>query len=123
MPGFCAGIRDVLYRLGITEKYRGFFYISYAVCLTIQQPERLLLITKWLYPDIAKQYDTNWFNVERNIRTCVSIAWNISPDELFPIAMHPLKRKPSNSNFISILANYLCPPTNSTESKKLPFTT
>ena len=34
-----------------------------------EEPERLLLVTKWLYPDVAKQYGTNWKAVERDIRT------------------------------------------------------
>ena len=61
-------VRDLLYCLGVTEKYVGFPHTLYAVRLSIQQPERLMLVTKWLYPDVAKQYHTSWQNVEKNIR-------------------------------------------------------
>ena len=45
-----AAVYDLLYRLGITANYTGFFHSAYAVCLVLEQPERLLLVTKWLYP-------------------------------------------------------------------------
>lgn len=98
-------IYDLLYSLGVTANYSGFFHTSYAVYLTIQQPERLLLITKWLYPDVARQYHTTWTAVERNIRTVVSVAWKFYPDTLRFIAKYPLDQKPSNSRFILILAH------------------
>ena len=58
----------MLCRLGATANYRGFSYTAYAVLLCVQQQDRLLLVTKWLYPDVAKRYGTNWKAVERNIR-------------------------------------------------------
>ena len=46
-------IYDLLYRLGARGNYTGFFQTAYAVYLAVQQPERLLLVTKWLYPAVA----------------------------------------------------------------------
>ena len=100
-------IHDVLYSLGVTEKYVGFFHTSYAVYLTVQQPERLLFITKWLYPDVARRYSTNWRNVERSIRTVIRVAWILRPELLSHIAGYTLGSKPSNTQFISALAAYL----------------
>ena len=65
----------LLYRLGVTANYKVFFHTAYAVSLCLQQQERLQLVTKWLYPDVAKRYGTNWKAVERNIRTISSVAW------------------------------------------------
>ena len=59
----------LLHRLGATANYTGFSYLVRALQLCAEEPERLLLVTKWLYPDVAKQYGTNWKAVERNIRT------------------------------------------------------
>ena len=101
------GVHNLLYSLGITGKYVGFSHTSYAVFLTFYQPERLLLITKWLYPDIAKHYNTSWKNVERSIRTVASIAWELRPDVLCSMAMRSLDRRPTNSSFIFILADRL----------------
>lgn len=47
-------IYDLLYRLGVTANYTGFFHTAYAVSLCIGRPDRLLLVTKWLYPEVAK---------------------------------------------------------------------
>ncbi|MCI9479680.1 MAG: hypothetical protein HFI21_11815 [Lachnospiraceae bacterium] len=62
-------IYDLLYSLGVTANYTGFFHMASAIALCREQPGRLLLVTKCLYPEVAKQYNTNWKAVERNIRT------------------------------------------------------
>ena len=51
-------IYDVLYRLGITANYRGFFHTVFAVYLAAEQPERLMLVTKWLYPEVGRRYQS-----------------------------------------------------------------
>lgn len=103
-------IYDLLYSLGADAGYAGFFHTSYAVYLVIQQPERLLLVTKWLYPDVARHYHTSWYAVERNIRTLARVAWMRCPNKLSRIAGYDLDRVPSNTRFISMLAAYLQPP-------------
>lgn len=105
-------IYRLLYRLGITANYVGFFHVSYAVYLAVCQPERLLLVTKHLYPDVAKRYGTTWQCVERNIRTVRNIAWESRPTLLEELARRPLTQKPSVSSFLSILVSYFV-----TESK------
>ena len=85
---FSCCISDLLYSLGITAKYVGFFHATYAVHPVIQEPERLLLITKCLYPEIAKHYHTDRRNVERAIRSVAAIAWELCPDKLSYIAKH-----------------------------------
>ena len=82
-------------------------YSSYAIYLVIQQPERRLLITKLLYPDIARHYHTTCCNVERGIRTVVEVAWELRPNKLACIAKRDLDHRPSNSQFITILANHI----------------
>lgn len=102
-----AEIYNTLYRLGITAKYRGFFHASYAVSLVVRQPERLLMVTKWLYPEVAKQYRTNWGCVERNIRTIAELAWRNNRAYLEELAHVPLNKKPTPSQFLGILAGYI----------------
>ena len=100
-------IQDLLYHLGITAKYSGFSYTSCALNLTVRQPERLLLITKWLYPDVGKLCHTDWRNVERGIRASVNIAWELRPAQLAAISNEALTAKPGNTQFLSILTAYL----------------
>lgn len=100
-------IRDLLNHLGLTPNYLGHYYTAYALSLTKQQPERLLLITKWLYPDIAKHYHTKWSCVERNLRAAVAIVWLRNPALLEQLAGYPLPHKPTASQFIAILHAHL----------------
>lgn len=98
---------NVLYRLGVTAKYRGFFYTSYAVSLAVKQPDRLLMVTKWLYPEVARQFQTTWSCVERNIRTVTNLAWKNNREYLEELAHMPLTRKPTPTQFLAILADYI----------------
>ena len=98
-------IYDLLYSLGVTANYTGFFYTAYAVLLCVEQPDRLLLVTKWLYPKVAKQYRTNWKAVERNIRTVNCIIWRESRPLLEELAHRHLEQKPRNAQMLAILAS------------------
>ena len=97
-------VYDLLYRLGVTANYTGFFHVSYAVILCIERQERLLLVTKWLYPEVARQYGTNWKAVERNIRTVSGVIWRSNPLLLNELAYVSLPQKPCPAQLLSILA-------------------
>lgn len=97
-------IYDLLHRLGITANYNGYFYTAYAVHLAVERPQRLLLVTKWLYADVADHYGTNWKAVERSLRTAITVAWETNPALLSELAGHPLREKPRPANFLAILA-------------------
>ena len=100
-------IYDLLYRLGVTANYTGFFHTAYAVSLCVEQPDRLLLVTKWLYPEVAKQYGTNWKAVERNIRTVSCIIWRKNRPLLEELAHRRLEQKPRNTQMLAILLSSL----------------
>ena len=102
-------IYDLLLRLGVTANYIGFFHTAFAVHLAIQEPERLLLVTKCLYPEVAGQYQTNWSCVERNIRMIAEIAWNRGRPFLEELARHPLMDRPKASEFLAIWLPIFCP--------------
>ena len=104
-----AKIYGILFELGIDANYVGFFYTSYAVWLSVRQPVRLRLVTKWLYPDVAAHYDTSWYAVERNIRTVTSVAWGNNPQLLSELAGRNLLEKPTAAQFISILVKSIMP--------------
>lgn len=100
-------IYNTLYQIGATTRYTGFFYTVYAVRLCIKQPDQLMLVTKCLYPDVAKHYNTTWYDVERNIRTLISAVWPSHSEDLEKIASAPLRKKPCVSEFLSILVRHL----------------
>lgn len=97
-------IYNLLYQLGVTANYTGFFHIAYAVSLCVEQPERLLLVTKWLYPEVARQYGTTWKAVERNIRTVGCIIWREGRPLLEQLARRPLSQKPHTAQLLAILS-------------------
>ena len=94
---------DLLYRLGVTANYAGFIHTACAVPLCVEQPERLLLATKYLYPEMAKECGTTWKAVERNIRTAGDVIWSESWTLLEELAHRHLERKPRNAQFLAIL--------------------
>ena len=97
-------IYDLLYLLGVTANYIGFFQTAFAVQLCMERPERLLLVTKWLYPDVARRYQTSWKSVERNIRTVNGIVWEQKRSFLQQLAGLELLHRPSNAQLLAILS-------------------
>ncbi len=100
-------IYELLYRLGLTGNYTGFFYLSYAIWLAEREPDRLLLVTKWLYPDIAKRYSTGRKAVERGIRYSILLIWTANAPLLQSIIGLPLCEKPRAASFIAMLSRYI----------------
>ena len=98
---------SLLLRLGVTPNYRGCLLTARAASLAALQPQRLLLVTKWLYPQVAREFGTTWYAVERNIRTAVTIAWTANPALLETLAGCPLARRPSPAQLLGMLANSL----------------
>lgn len=94
---------NLLYQLGVSANYKGFFHAAHAVTLCMQQQERLLLVTKWLYPDVARHYGTSWKAVERNIRTVSAIAWERNRPLLETLAQRHLERCPCPAEFLALL--------------------
>ena len=98
---------DLLYKLGVTSNYMGFPQTAYAISLCMEQQERLTLATKWLYPEVAKRFGTNWKAVERNIRMTVSRIWENNRPLLERMASRPLIHQPSASTFLAMSTQYI----------------
>jgi len=121
--GFSSKVFDTavqtLRRLGVTPNYSGFFQTAYAVKLASENPIRLQLVTKWLYPDVAIKFKTCSDNVRKNIAKVCQIAWEKNPELLSQIATYELKKKPGTNEFLAILAiHIIC---SNLESAILPF--
>ena len=97
-------VQELLRRLGLTERYVGFFYTACAVELCMDQPERLMFVTKWIYPDVAKRYQTNWTAVERSIRTVRGMLWKNNRQGLEFLVGRPLTEKPGAAQYLAMLA-------------------
>ena len=100
-------IYSLLNRIGITSNYLGYYYIAHAVLLSIHQPKRLVRVTKWIYPAVAKYYETSVYAVERNIRTVVNITWFYYSDVLEQVFETRIKNKPGNAQFLAIVTSHM----------------
>ena len=96
---------DLLYSLGITANYTGFYYTISAVELAVQDPSHLIQVTKDLYPAVAARFSSTTSRVERNLRLITDLAWRTNPRLLEEMAGHPLTQRPYASQFIAILTN------------------
>lgn len=96
-------IYNLLNRLGVTANYAGFFHMSCAVALCLEEPKRLLLVTKRLYPEVARRCGTSWKSVERNLRTVGEIIWRENRPLLEELAGRPLPQRPRNAQLLAIL--------------------
>ena len=66
-----------------------------------------LRITKDVYPPLARKYKSTPNNIEHDIRTVVNVCWCANKDQMDRIAGYPLSYKPTNSEFVDMLAFYL----------------
>ncbi len=114
-------IRTVLYHLGITEKYDGFYYLKYALLRLVNDPNELTLVTKCLYREVAKKYHVTWEAAERSMRNAVEIAWQLRPEYMEEIAGQALDHKPPLTQFLSDFLRCLASEKDDNETATLCF--
>ena len=100
-------IENLLRRLGVGSNYSGHRITSIAVKMVMADFDKLLFVTKELYPEVAAKCNCSIFSVERNIRTAAKVAWQRNPKLLSSIAQYPITAPPAASQFIDILAAFL----------------
>src|SRR5699024_5062237 len=102
-------ITNIIHEIGVPAHIKGYMYLREAITMVYHDIELLGSITKVLYPDIAKKYDTTASRVERAIRHAIEVAWsrgNIdSISALFGYTVSITKAKPTNSEFIAMVAD------------------
>ncbi|MCD8242126.1 MAG: sporulation initiation factor Spo0A C-terminal domain-containing protein [Lachnospiraceae bacterium] len=97
-------VRELLLHLGITPNYIGYFYLIDALEMAVEEPQRLLLVTKLIYPEVARHHDVSAQAVERCLRTVAETAWRTNPELLQRIAGHPLCGRLNVSSLLAVLA-------------------
>lgn len=106
-----ASITNVIHEIGVPAHIKGYMYLREAITMVYNDIELLGSITKVLYPDIAKKFNTTASRVERAIRHAIEVAWsrgNIdSISSLFGYTVSHSKAKPTNSEFIAMVADKL----------------
>ncbi|OIJ16887.1 sporulation transcription factor Spo0A [Anaerobacillus alkalilacustris] len=106
-----ASITSIIHEIGVPAHIKGYMYLREAITMVYNDIELLGSITKVLYPDIAKKFNTTSSRVERAIRHAIEVAWsrgNIeSISNLFGYTVSHTKAKPTNSEFIAMVADKL----------------
>lgn len=102
-------ITAVIKEIGVPAHIKGYSYLREAIHMVYLDIELLGSITKVLYPEIAVKFNTTASRVERAIRHAIEVAWNRgnyeSISKTFGYTVHHLKSKPTNSEFIAMIAD------------------
>lgn len=106
-----ANITAIIHEIGVPAHIKGYQYLREAITMVYNNIEILGSITKTLYPAIAEKFKTTPSRVERAIRHAIEVAWtrgNIdSISHLFGYTINISKSKPTNSEFIAMVADKL----------------
>jgi two-component system response regulator (stage 0 sporulation protein A) len=106
-----ANITSIIHEIGVPAHIKGYQYLREAITMVYNNIEILGAITKTLYPEIAAKFKTTPSRVERAIRHAIEVAWtrgNIdSISHLFGYTVNISKSKPTNSEFIAMVADKL----------------
>lgn len=106
-----AKITNIIHEIGVPAHIKGYQYLREAIAMVIEDIELLGAITKELYPNIAKKYNTTPSRVERAIRHAIEVAWSRGKvdtiNKIFGYTVHTDKGKPTNSEFIAMVADKL----------------
>lgn len=102
-------VTDMIHELGVPAHIKGYQYLREAIMMSVEDMDMLNSITKVLYPTIAKKFQTTPSRVERAIRHAIEVAWSRGRmetlDALFGYTINTGKGKPTNSEFIALIAD------------------
>lgn len=102
-------VTNMIHEIGVPAHIKGYQYLREAIIMVVNDIEMINSITKILYPTIAKKFQTTPSRVERAIRHAIEVAWSRGKmdtiDELFSYTIHNGKGKPTNSEFIALIAD------------------
>lgn len=106
-----AQVTKIIHLMGIPAHIKGYQYLRSAILLTIDDNEAINSVTKVLYPAVAKKYQTTTSRVERAIRHAIEVAWDRGDidtlNSYFGYTIHNSRGKPTNSEFIAMVADNL----------------
>lgn len=102
-------VTDIIHEIGVPAHIKGYQYLRSAILMAVQDMDILNSITKQLYPSIAEEYGTTSSRVERAIRHAIEVAWGRGSmdtiNDLFGYTINAGKGKPTNSEFIALIAD------------------
>lgn len=104
-------VTNIIHEIGVPAHIKGYQYLRDGIIMVVNNIEVINQITKQLYPDLAKKYRTTPSRVERAIRHAIEVAWNRGQldtvEAIFGYTVNSNKGKPTNSEFIAMIADKL----------------
>jgi two-component system response regulator (stage 0 sporulation protein A) len=104
-------VTNIIHEVGVPAHIKGYQYLREAIMMVVNDIDVINQITKSLYPKIAFKYNTTPSRVERAIRHAIEVAWGRGQQEavesIFGYTISAAKGKPTNSEFIAMIADKL----------------
>ena len=104
-------VTNIIHEVGVPAHIKGYQYLREAIIMVVNDIDVINQITKSLYPKIAHKFGTTASRVERAIRHAIEVAWGRgdqkSVENIFGYTISAVKGKPTNSEFIAMIADKL----------------
>ena len=104
-------VTNIIHEVGVPAHIKGYQYLRESIMMVVNDIDIINQITKQLYPEIAKKYETTPSRVERAIRHAIEVAWGRGDQDtvesIFGYTVNAIKGKPTNSEFIAMIADKL----------------
>ncbi len=102
-------VTAVIHEVGVPAHIKGYQYVREAIIIAVQDMEVINAVTKVLYPEVARRFNTTPSRVERAVRHAIEVAWDRGDLETlqryFGYTVSNAKGKPTNSEFIAMIAD------------------
>ena len=104
-------VTSIIHEIGVPAHIKGYQYLREAIIIAVGDMDVINAITKVLYPQVAKAFQTTPSRVERAIRHAIEVAWDRGDldtlQRFFGYTVSNTKGKPTNSEFIALIADKL----------------
>ena len=104
-------VTGIIHEIGVPAHIKGYQYLREAIIIAVNDMDVINAITKVLYPQVAKAFNTTPSRVERAIRHAIEVAWDRGDldtlQRFFGYTVSNTKGKPTNSEFIALIADKL----------------
>jgi len=104
-------VTSIIHEIGVPAHIKGYQYLREAIIIAVNDMDVINAITKVLYPQVAKAFQTTPSRVERAIRHAIEVAWDRGDldtlQRFFGYTVSNTKGKPTNSEFIALIADKL----------------
>lgn len=100
-------IHELLRSLGIGRQYLGHGITVQAINMVMQDENCLLCVKQGIFIPLSTRRSCDWRTIERNMRTVIHRAWTLNAERLMELAIYPLRREPTVTEFLDIVSSHI----------------